>query len=287
MTLTIKNSSIHHNIAQGTDALVVNGGKADGGAVYFQVNGSSQTKKHNIVTITGSTFYENVAQGGASIMDTSGQARGGAMLVSGYVIINNSTISNNHAISGMAPLYVESLGGGIFISGSAIQVNNSLQSSTLLNNTADMGEAFAGYTPYYTSNNIFASVGSNSDCYDNNHQLPSFNMHLAGDFSCGSNGLPIEIGTHIDPALQFNGGLTQTHALINIPDNLAIDNMFDCGVTTDQRSVVRDAYCDAGSFEVTSPIVPTHTPTNTPTFTPTYTLTYTPSLTPSLTPVQP
>ena len=139
---------------------------------------------------------------------------------------------------------------------------------------------------------IFADPWNSADCAgQNSTYLRSNNLNLASDTSCASISVgTIELETHIEGQLNNNGGLTDTHALVNILGNSALDAVPSCLLLTDQRGEPRDSTCDIGAYEVQgsqpapTPTVATHTPTITLTPTASITNTPTPTYTPSLTP---
>ena len=61
--------------------------------------------------------------------------------------------------------------------------------------------------------------------------------------------------TGLDPVARDNGGPTPTHKLN--ADSSAVDGAGPCGLSTDQRGIARDPYCDAGSFELNLTTLPT------------------------------
>lgn len=69
--------------------------------------------------------------------------------------------------------------------------------------------------------------------------------NLSDDTTCGS--VPKTVLAGFEAVLSDNGGPTKTHALL--PGNNAVGVGGPCGITSDQRGVVRGSSCDAGAFE--------------------------------------
>ncbi len=213
-------------------------------------------------TVEHSTFHSNDGELGGAICADRGDLVlrsstvhanrgffGGGVYVGrdGSMLIENSTISGNEAYGC----------GGIFGRPGLV-----VRSSTIARNTAEVG--VGGICDGTVGSSIIAEnratgipgvvVGEIDEC----RGVVSTGHNLIGmaEPDCLTNVQPSDlIGTPaapIDPRIEdldFNGGLTPTHALL--PDSPAIDaGGLDC-LFTDQRGVARPvgAACDIGAFE--------------------------------------
>jgi hypothetical protein len=186
--------------------LTITGGATSGSDGAGLLNQSTGT-----VTIRNSTFTANVAGGGGN---------GGAIATSpGTLNLYNSTLSNNTG----------SFGGGIYNAAGTVNILN----STIYGNHADPGTGQGG--------GIYNSSGTvkvkNSIVTDNT--APT-NNNVAGTITDQGNNL-IDTPAGV-AALAYNGGPTQTHALlIGSPALDAGDNsvLAAAGLTFDQRGFER------------------------------------------------
>jgi hypothetical protein len=241
-TLTITNSTISDN----------NGGFSGGGVANF----------HGTLTVTNSTISDNYAGYGGGVRNSSA------------VTITNSTIAGNAAVEG---------GGIRSYRGGALTVTN----STITGNAAaDYGGGVANGLRYFdpfsattltltqtlvsgntapTGSEILNHVPSTISA--NNHNLFGVNGSAGVfGFSPGPTDIVppvgVQLGNILNPVLAFNGGPTQTHALV--PGSLAIDaggpacnDANGNPLLTDQRGKPRiidgnrdgTARCDIGAFE--------------------------------------
>jgi hypothetical protein len=235
---SIKDSTIAGNSSSGV-----------GGGLYL---------RQGVFSVASSTVNGNSANSG-----------GGVYNKNAHVVISNSTISTNTAINN---------GGGISNSGvpsSDTQIHN----STIVNNVADNANGLNGLGGgVYIKNGpltlISSLVAKNthtpgapaSDDVSGTVNATSSN-NLIGD-GTGQTGLSVlnanQIGTAaapIDPkigALASNGGLTQTHAILQ--GSPAIDTGSNPDLlTTDQRGTgyprVTGAGPDIGAFENSLPVI--------------------------------
>jgi len=221
---TINNSSIMYNLA---------GEGNDGGGIYNAL----------ALTVNNSALFENSAAFGGGIYNNKlvfTESRG---IEIGWSIITNSTFSMNTAVW---------WGGGIFNDGIA-EITN----STFSGNEGTAGGGICNRSTLDFSNTIIADSITGSDCFNSNDGVISTNINnLVEDGSCSAafSGDP-SLG-----ALTYNGGPTQTHALL--PGSIAIDagSMAECPAT-DQRGVTRPkgAGCDIGAFEF-YPVVESYLP---------------------------
>ena len=171
---------------------------------------------------------------------------------SGTLTVINSTVSGNSATRG---------GGGISSTGSAaIELLN----ATLSNNSA-AGDGGGGFLQKYGGDlSIINTVIANSQASNECALLGGvFSAHINNLIEDGSCDVPSAVnlitGDPVLGPLQFNGGLTQTHALL--PGSPLIDagDANACSpYPADQRGFLRpedgdddgNAICDIGSFEV-------------------------------------
>ena len=176
---------------------------------------------------------------------------GGIYKGAGQLDTNNLTIAGNTA----DPNVNGGDGGGIFVDGSGFNISNSI-----------------------VAGNVDASPGAETpDCVAT--LASSLGHNLIGNSTgcnfAGSNGGP-QTGDVLDPpygpglgALQSNGGVTQTHALlagspaIDAGNPAPPDNIAPACATADQRGTVRPvgARCDIGAFEYTPTAVKGPPPT--------------------------
>ena len=204
------------------------GNDADGGGIFT---------RSGDVSLTSSTLSGNSTSGG-------GANGGGISTSSGDVSLTNSTLSGNAAAMGV--------GGGVFVFGS-----NFRTPSFTIENSIVAGNTDSGTAP---------------DLQPNLDSTLTINNSLIGstDLTIGGTGNQIgSIAEPLDPLLgplAFNGGPTQTHALL--VGSPAI-NAGNDGVTQteDQRGLARNVNgVDIGAFERqaiepigTSPVVSSFT----------------------------
>jgi hypothetical protein len=284
-TLTIANSTLSGNTAGSVDNPAV-----EGGGIF----------NSGTLTIVNSTVSANTA-GGIS-------GGGGGVFNGGTLAIVNSTVSSNTAIIGagihnpgaattvtitnstFSSNAASAYGGACFNAGT-LQIANSTFSD---NSAVVFGGGILLLGPLEIGNTILkrGDSGANIDSFGE-VTVTSLGYNLSSDDGGGHlTGSGDQIDT--DPvlgALEDNGGLTFTHALL--PGSPAI-NAGNPGFTPppffDQRGPgferLVNGRIDIGSFEVESGATPTPTPTATatPTPTPTAAATSTPSATPTATP---
>ncbi len=220
-------------------ATVTGGADSFGGGVYNSgtatlisstVSGNSSTvagggieNVSGILTLINTTISGNSASGG-----------GGAIVavLEGTTTLHNSTVSGNRSTT---------YGGGIWSIASTISLTNSLVSG----NSAPTGPEIhdTGGVVHANAFNVFGH-----------------STYSGTNFAPGANDI-VPTGaleTVLDPTLAFNGGPTQTHALVTLSP--AIDttaNAGGCGVgiETDQRGISRSqpsgGMCDSGAYEFT------------------------------------
>ncbi|MEZ4519635.1 MAG: right-handed parallel beta-helix repeat-containing protein [Chloroflexota bacterium] len=240
-----------------------------GAAVYF---GSS-------LTIDSSTIKDNEALYG-----------GGVMNVFANLGIVNSTISGNHAVFDGSGFYGGIAGGvGIIQPIGQGQYQTQILTSTITGNSADEaggGILSASYDPVYLGGNIVAgnTAPSATEIEDGAGTVISYGFNVLGhsgetnaaafygftpdatDITATSDGtLPTLLNAILDTTLAFNGGPTETHALISgSPAIDLIPSTYCTGepiYSVDQRDEPRNIdipgqgsdttdLCDAGAYEL-------------------------------------
>ncbi len=244
-TLTVSNSTLSHNI----DSF-------SGGGIY----------NTGTLTVSNSTLSKNIA----------GESAGGGISNTGTLTVRNSTLSKNNSEG-------ES-GGGIYNEGTLTVSNSTLSendNNIFNNNIFNRGSATVSHSTLYevgsatnmaslegtltVSNTIVASNGPAKDCFVLfSGTIIDGGYNLSSDGSCGfstaNNSLP-----NTDPKLgelAFNGGPTQTHALLE--DSPAVDKGNSSAATADdQRGEKRPSDfpeianagdgSDIGAFELQTP----------------------------------
>ncbi|BAQ60146.1 alkaline phosphatase [Geminocystis sp. NIES-3708] len=255
--LTINNTTIIDNSSEVNAGGIYNSGN-------LQITNSSVANNSANVFI----FYVDKIEGGGGILNTNG----------GTLIVTNSTISGNKTIlsGNETQTFPNGAGGGGILSdgGPAVIIN-----STIVNNNAPVGAGIliskpedGEATPAILQNSI---VALNQNITSGN----TFSSDIEGFFELNSsynlignaNGILFDgiennkVGTITNPLdpnigpLQFNGGLTPTHALLeNSPAINAGSNAIANGeqlnlnpLTTDQRGYDRivNGTVDIGSYE--------------------------------------
>jgi hypothetical protein len=244
-----------------SDITITAGSSSFGGGIGTDVGGLDLTLTRvtisgNLATIRGGGISNNsgsrITLNNSTISDNSATSGGGITTSGGHVTLNNSTISGNSAI-------VE--GGGIWNSASI-----TLNSSTLSGNSAAVGGGiFIVRETRTTLNNTIVANSTGGDCFNS-----TGGGQINASYSLIEDGLGCVNGTNSnnltgDPLLgplQYNGGPTQTHAL------LASSIAIDAGNSTlpiDQRGFSRPVEqpnypnasggngSDIGSFEAQAP----------------------------------
>jgi hypothetical protein len=235
-TLTVERTTIGDNHATATDA----SNTAEGGGGILATssllvrdssveNNTSQSLGGGLSLFPG-MVGESLQIERSLIVGNSAEVGGGGVHVDGTniasIVINNSTLSANHA--GHA-------GGGI--SGLNLMGGVALRASTIAGNSAVSGGGIR-LEEVEATNVIFAN-NSDSNCIFSDFSNSSFN--LSTDSSCvfdGSNN--ISSASAGLTALAFNGGPTRTHALL--PGSPAIDAgtfPLPLAVLFDQRGALR------------------------------------------------
>lgn len=250
--VTIANSTIHSNTANNyggggvamsnrarirlLDSSLSNNQSSEyGGGAYVQSSGRFEAQRSTIAGNTANFSGGVEVQSGASalllnttVSSNSGTFGGGGIGVSrlGRIDINNSTISNNFAPTGMFALY----GGIANVANSIIAGNNNfelVQSGTGVINV---------------ENSVLGDSSENS-ALSFFQVSPGTSNFIAASDSPSSTAL----SAILEP-LADNGGPTLTHALSANSPAINAGNTANCPAT-DQRGEHRDNRCDYGAYE--------------------------------------
>lgn len=220
-TLTVINSTIAGNKATGS------GGGIGGGIVNAD----------GTVTLTNSTISNNTATTTA-----------GGIFNTGKVTLSNSTLSNNTSKGNTGGIFSWSIGEAVPIlnitnstitGNSALSIEFTAQAGGIANldGIANLNNTIvAGNTIANSGTSDFLGTITSSSAYN----LIGSNRGVSG-ITNGTNGNQVGTPTNpIDPRLAplaYNGGATQTHALM--PDSPAIDKGNTSDLNTDQRGLAR------------------------------------------------
>jgi len=252
-TANITNSTVSNNTANSD-----NNTSGSGGGLYFRSDAGT-------VTVSGSTINGNQALGNATAA-----GNGGGINVQGNLNLTNSTVSGNTAGRDGGGIYDDFTGG--------TNSNVAITSSTIVNNTATVnggglrGSTSVGDAPTSVRNTIIANNtanGGTSQDVSGAVASQGFNLFetttgatITGDTATNITGQDPNLG-----ALQNNGGLTFTHALL--AGSPAIDKGNSFGLTIDQRGTMRPYDnssipnqadgADIGAFEFIAPTAATAT----------------------------
>jgi hypothetical protein len=249
-TLTVSGSAIGGNKAIGSILHPTRGGgvynvgtltvaqSSIAGNSLLSGKGGGIYSDSGTVTINRSTISGN----------SSGFEGGGIEIGSGTLYLNNSTVAGNSTPYGSGP-------GGIAVLGGATKISN----STISANSAK--RSVGGIAALRDTTAIQNSIVANNSPADCGNFMNSLGYNLNGDTSCGFYATGDLRG--VDPklgALQYNGGTTQTIALLDGSPAIDAGNPGGCrdgvGVllTTDQRGMPRPdpedpGGCDMGAYE--------------------------------------
>jgi hypothetical protein len=224
----------------------IGGGTLCGGEVQAELHGVTVTGGGTGIeigedvtfTLTRSTVSENAGEtaidNGGMLMLTHSTVSGNAGIAiagnGGTLTVTNSTVSGN-------------TGDGI--------VNNVDMTLTLLNSTVS-GNTGGGITNAPNGTLMVANSLVDGDC-EGDITSNGYNIESPAN-TCGfdQQGDQPNVPDPMLEPLQFNGGLTETHALL--PGSTAINRIPGdaCEVDTDQRGVTRPQgpACDVGAFEL-------------------------------------
>jgi uncharacterized repeat protein (TIGR01451 family) len=255
--LTLNHSTVSGNTATTAGGgilnqgiLVLNNSAITGNLASGGGGGGIANEFASTATLNSSTVNDNVAYGD----------NGGGMYSGGTLILNNSTVSNNRLIA--ASNYGGQGGGGIYYynpySG-YMAINNSTISGNLASGIYGSGGGFYSAGGTVTLQNTIVAgntVSSYSpDCYG---YPTSAGYNLIGNLeNCNltpTTGDLTNVDARLGP-LQNNGGPTLTHALRAGSPAIDAGNPAGCTdsmsnpLTTDQRGWPRTGPCDIGAYE--------------------------------------
>jgi hypothetical protein len=209
---------------------------------------------HNagVMTVFDSTISNNSVAG-------IGAVRGGGLYNSGTLIVLNSTVSQNSGTNNNPPGAASVRGGGIYNEDPGILFisNSTITQNSVTNSTPDPAEGggIGGNGNFNYMRNTIVADNAADFAPDVSGIVQSSGYNLVGDSEGGSGFVATDIldaEADLGP-LQFNGGPTQTHALL--PGSPAID----AGDNTDapefdQRGPgfprIVNGTIDIGAFEV-------------------------------------
>jgi len=219
---------------------------------------ASATLTLNDCTLSGNTGgssgggilnYGTLRLTNSTLSGNSSAGYGGAIDNVGTLTAVNSTIVLNAAASG---------GGGFYVFGGTVTLNNTL----VAGNTSGGPNDITSFGTLSGSHNLIGDAGSAGGLQDKSVDAAHGNL-------VGINGSSTRaIATIISMTLAFNGGLTQTHALVasspalDAGDTTLAVNASHTALTTDQRgdpfARVSGSSVDIGAFEaqpLTEPLV--------------------------------
>lgn len=258
-SLTLRESSVSGNAAtaKGGDQNLAAGAGIESEGTLF---------------VERSTISENTAWARGQGGDRAEAVGGGLALVNGVITIEESTISDNSALSAEAAEYNVARGGGIWSGGGV-----GIVGTTITGNTTDIDDS-GTVTRFVAGDNLSVPSGSlvrnsivsdpkgeGDSCADG---IVSGGFNLDEDGSCGFGKSSDIVGAvaGVDPVLKDNGGPTPTHALL--AGSIAIDRGNSFGSGVDQRGLSRPSDfpeignkeggdgSDIGAFELQVPAAP-------------------------------
>jgi hypothetical protein len=230
--LTVRNSTIDGNRA--TNNRSVEGcdwGGGSGGGLASLCGGGGNF-------IYGTTISGNYAS----------RWGGGLIINDGVSVIENSTVSGNHADFADAVLG----GGALFVGGAFPDIT--VRFSTLAGNTAQGTGGVIGASVDLASVKFYASIlqNANGNCIPTPFPMTSLGYNVVSDASCvfSQPGDAASTSAMVEP-LADNGGATRTQAIgVASP---AVDRVpaAGCSVAADQTGVSRPQHgaCDSGAYE--------------------------------------
>jgi hypothetical protein len=229
-SLTLRESSVSGNAAAakgGDENLAAGAGIESEGTLFVE----------------RSTISENTAWARGQGGDRAEAVGGGLALVNGVITIEESTISDNSALSAEAAEYNVARGGGIWSGGGV-----GIVGTTITGNTADIDDS-GTLTRFVAGDNLSVSSGSlvrnsivsdpkgEGDSCANGIVSGGFNLDEDGSCGFGKSSDIVSVLARLDPVLRDNGGPTPTHALL--AGSIAIDRGNSFGETIDQRGLPR------------------------------------------------
>lgn len=228
--LTIANGNVPGNLGGGIlnnnstlnlAYVTISGNTADIGAGIYTARAATIINS----TISGNTISGNVAGDG-----------GGGIFNLGTLSLTNSTLSANQAQTSGGG----GRGGGLYNYLGTVNLTN----STISANPADFGGGIYNSAGTVNSRNTVIALNISPSGPDVNGSLVSQGFNLIGDYS-GATISPAQFSDQLGVSsaqlnlgpLQYNGGPTQTHALL--AGSLAIDEGNSSGSSIDQRGFKR------------------------------------------------
>jgi hypothetical protein len=211
------------------------------------------------LTVTNSTFSENSGWDGGGISNsgtlkvtdstfsdnTAGDGGGGIFNFRAAASVTDSTFSGNSTRSG-------AVGGGIYNDGGTMD----LISSTLSGNSATLAGGIYNDATLTATATIVANSSSGGDCsgYINEESpahITDAGFNLDDDDSCGFSASNLSLsGVNPDLGpLQYNGGRTETMALLPGSPAIGAVNSAPLCLIRDQRDVKRHTPCDIGAYQ--------------------------------------
>ena len=272
--LSITDTDITDNSAYDGSGITL---KQSSGAVYLTritISGKSSTR------FGGGLYLEhtgtiNILE--STVTDNDAHSGGGFDIVTGTVIIDGTTISNNQAIdvsgsgggivnraslllsnSTLTGNTADQFGGGIYLLSFGSPATTSLTHTTITGNTPDGdtngsgdGGGIYAFDGSVTMVNSIIADNAEDQCAANTGTFTSLGHNLSSDATCGLTNTGDQPSTApLLYALADNGGETLTHSLM--PFSPAIDSAVgsSCPIQ-DQRGISRPqgSDCDTGAFE--------------------------------------
>ncbi|MCP4358984.1 MAG: DUF11 domain-containing protein [Chloroflexi bacterium] len=235
------------NITVTNSSFITNTVNYWGGAIYIYKGNGSFSSMNNSFTGNSAAIGGGAIYAGGDSMEVIGstftynQATdfGGAVLSRGIdITIRNSTFYSNTA----------DLGGALYNSYDAGNLNLNVNNSTLSNNSANTGGGLYNNSSNTTTlqNTIIANSTSGGDCFNDGGTVNVTTNNLIEDGSCSAT---LTGDPELGPLADYGGDtLTMPLALsspaLNAGDNATCES-------TDQRGVGRfiDPVCDIGAYE--------------------------------------
>lgn len=253
--LTLQSTTISGGVAE----------DSEGGGIHV-AGGGSLTLVDSTVSGNGANYGAGLFNAGTATLTRSTLSGNGASDFGGGLYNAGTATLTDSTVSGNGGFY----GGGLHNKGAL-----TLTHSTVSGNNASHGGGLSNLSGTSTlSRSLIAGngVGSGPEVNRTGGTVTASNLNLFGhsgltnaqafygftpggtDLTATSNGNTPTALTDILGPLAFNGGPTQTYALVDgspARDAYVPDGGGSCGVATDQRGVLRPRFgdCDIGAFE--------------------------------------